>query len=163
MSLAFRTGSIVLLLIATGCATVTRGTSEVLVVESEPTGADVEITPANQRCKTPCSAKLRRKENQLITIRRDGYEPVQVNVLSQTAGAGAAGMAGNVILGGLIGAAVDAGSGATKELKPNPVKVNLVALPAPAVAVTTTVSTPSTSVPAEPQSAIPDESAAPGT
>jgi len=42
-------------------------------------------------------------------------------------GAGAAGMAGNVILGGLIGAAVDAGSGAMKDLKPNPVKVTMVA------------------------------------
>ena len=44
------------------------------------------------------------------------------------AGAGAAGMAGNIVLGGLIGAAVDAGTGATKQLKPNPVKVTLVPL-----------------------------------
>ena len=35
-------------------------------------------------------------------------------------------MAGNVILGGLIGAAVDVGSGAMNDLRPNPVKVALV-------------------------------------
>lgn len=35
-------------------------------------------------------------------------------------------MAGNILFGGLIGAAVDAGSGATKELKPNPLNVRLV-------------------------------------
>jgi hypothetical protein len=35
-------------------------------------------------------------------------------------------MAGNVILGGLIGAGVDAATGATMQLKPNPVTVALV-------------------------------------
>jgi hypothetical protein len=34
-------------------------------------------------------------------------------------------MAGNVILGGIIGAGIDAASGATKRLKPNPVVVTL--------------------------------------
>lgn len=43
----------------------------------------------------------------------------------RTAGAGGAGMAGNVILGGLIGAAVDANSGATQDLVPNPLTVHL--------------------------------------
>ena len=114
-----------------GCATVTRGTSEVLVIETDPPGADVDITPANQHCKTPCSAKVRRKDNQMVVIRREGYEAVQVNVQPQIAGAGAAGMAGNVILGGLIGVAIDAASGATKELKPNPIKVTLVSLTKP--------------------------------
>ena len=34
-------------------------------------------------------------------------------------------MAGNIIVGGIIGAAVDAGSGAMNELVPNPVVVEL--------------------------------------
>jgi hypothetical protein len=42
-------------------------------------------------------------------------------------------MAGNIVLGGLIGAAVDAGSGAMKELKPNPIVVKLVPLETEAV------------------------------
>ena len=111
-----------------GCATVTRGVSEVLVIETDPPGADVDITPANQHCRTPCSAKVKRKDNQMVVIRREGYEEIRVNVQPQIAGAGAAGMAGNVILGGLIGVAIDAASGATKELKPNPIKVTLVAV-----------------------------------
>src|SRR4051794_12613513 len=94
------------------CATITRGTTDTLIVESEPPGADVEITPANQHCRTPCALKLKRKQPQVVSIHKEGYETLQVNVLPQIAGAGAAGMAGNVILGGLIGAAVDAGSGA---------------------------------------------------
>ena len=39
-------------------------------------------------------------------------------------------MAGNILFGGLIGAAVDAGSGAMYDLKPNPVEVTLMPLPA---------------------------------
>jgi len=54
-------------------------------------------------------------------------------VESQVAGAGAAGMAGNVILGGLIGAAVDVGTGAMLELKPNPIQVKLVPIRQPLV------------------------------
>ena len=116
-----------------GCATVTRGTTDVLVIESDPPGAEVEIQPANHHCKTPCSVKLKRRLEQVVSIRREGYEQVEVRVIPQVVGAGAAGMAGNVILGGLIGAAVDAGSGAMKDLKPNPVKVTMVASPAPAI------------------------------
>ena len=92
---------IVFLIGLSGCATITRGRKEVLVIESEPSGA-------------------------VVTIEKEGYETVRVQVESQVAGAGAAGMAGNVILGGLIGAAVDAGTGATLQLKPNPIQVKLV-------------------------------------
>jgi hypothetical protein len=35
-------------------------------------------------------------------------------------------MAGNVLIGGIIGVGVDAASGATKSLRPNPVHVHLV-------------------------------------
>ncbi len=111
--------------LSTGCATITRGTTEVLVVESTPLGADVALSNG-MRCKTPCSLKLKRKDAVVLDISKDGYESVQVNVLSEIAGAGAAGMAGNVLVGGIIGAGVDASTGAMKSLKPNPVKVTLV-------------------------------------
>ena len=40
-------------------------------------------------------------------------------------GAGAAGMAGNVIVGGIIGGVVDVASGAMLEIRPNPLQVAL--------------------------------------
>lgn len=61
-----------------GCATITRGTNDVLVVNSDP---------------------------------------VEMDVMSQIAGAGAAGMAGNVLLGGLIGASADAATGRRAALR----------------------------------------------
>lgn len=117
-----------------GCATITRGTTEVLVVDTQPPGADVRIDPAGLTCKSPCSVELKRKKDVIVQIERAGYEPVKVAVLSEIAGAGAAGMAGNAIVGGLIGVAVDAASGATKKLTPNPVKVTLVPITTPVVA-----------------------------
>lgn len=120
-----------------GCATVTRGTKDTLVVESDPAGADVRLS-TGQIGKTPSSFKLKRGDALTVTISKEGYETVNVNVTPQIVGAGAAGMAGNVLVGGLIGAGVDAWSGAMKDLKPNPVRVTMVKLataePAKAVA-----------------------------
>jgi hypothetical protein len=60
-----------------------------------------------------------------VTIAKAGYEPIETDDKSQIVGAGAAGMAGNVLVGGLIGVGVDAYTGATKGLKPNPITVSL--------------------------------------
>lgn len=110
-----------------GCATITRGTKEVLVIESEPSGANV-TTSTGLAGKTPATFKVSRKGGFVVTIEKPGYETVTVQVSSQVAGGGAAGMAGNIVLGGLIGAAVDAGSGAMLQLKPNPITVKLEAI-----------------------------------
>lgn len=112
-------------LLGSGCATITRGTTEAWVVESEPSGAEVRLS-TGQTCRTPCTLELKRKNSFGVEISKQGYERVSTQVVSTTAGAGAAGMAGNVLFGGLIGVGVDAASGATKELKPNPLVVKLV-------------------------------------
>lgn len=114
-----------LLAASTGCATVTRGTTEAMIIESDPAGANVVLS-TGETCMTPCSLEKKRKDGFDVTIEKAGFETVEVTVVSQSSGAGAAGMAGNVVIGGLIGMAVDAGSGATKELAPNPIQVKLV-------------------------------------
>ncbi len=108
----------------TGCATITRGTTEALVINSAPPGASVRLS-SGETCKTPCTLKKKRKEGVVVFIEKDGFEKVEVNVISEIAGAGAAGMAGNVLVGGLIGVGVDAATGATKKLTPNPISVTL--------------------------------------
>jgi hypothetical protein len=116
-----------------GCATVTRGTKDSLVVETTPAGATVKVN--GQTAQTPCSIKLSRKFEGVVVIEKPGYETVTVQVTSSPSTAGGAGMAGNVLIGGLIGAGLDVATGATNSLHPNPIQVTLVQAgsdPAPA-------------------------------
>lgn len=112
-----------------GCATVTRGTSETFVVTTEPAGAMVRLS-TGETCVTPCALQKRRKHAFDVEIEREGYEPVSTRILPQVSGAGATGMAGNVLIGGLVGLVVDASTGSAKDLRPNPLAVTLVPLPA---------------------------------
>lgn len=116
-----------LILIGNGCASITRGTKDVLIIQSEPVGASVKLSNGMSG-KTPASFKLSRKDNLIVTIEKDGYETVTVQVTPQIVGAGGAGMAGNLFVGGIIGALVDVGTGAMMDLKPNPISVKLVPL-----------------------------------
>lgn len=120
---AVATSSLALIFL-TGCGTITRGSKDVLVVESEPSGAKV-TTSVGLQGTTPATFQLPRKGALVVTIAKEGYETATVNVIPQVAGAGGAAMAGNVFLGGIIGAAVDAGTGSMYDLKPNPVRVVL--------------------------------------
>jgi len=137
-----------------GCATITRGTHEALVIESEPSGAQVRLSNGFTGT-TPTSFKISRKGDLTATISREGYETVYVNVTTQVAGAGAAGMAGNVLVGGIIGVGVDAFSGGMLEHKPNPVKVTMVVAKAvPPVPVTpAAVPVPVATTPSSPPAA----------
>ena len=126
-SISMRLASLIALVLFASCATITRGTTDTLVVQSTPTGADVKLDNG-MTGKTPTSFKLPRDKDVIVSITKDGYEPVEVRVSSQISGGGGAGMAGNILFGGIIGGAVDAGSGAMNDLVPNPISVTLVEL-----------------------------------
>jgi hypothetical protein len=109
------------------CATVTRGTKQAYVIESTPAGADVELS-TGQKCKTPCALKLKRKHGFTVHMNKAGYEPIEAKVESGVSGGGGVAMAGNLILGGLIGGVVDGTNGSMNDLKPNPLSVILTPL-----------------------------------
>lgn len=122
----FRAGLVVLLMGSlAGCATITRGTTDVLVVNSTPGGAQVKLSDGQECTSTPCSFKLPRKSELNVLVSKSRCKPQQVRVTNKVAGSGGAAMAGNVLFGGIIGAGVDAGTGAMLELVPNPVEVEL--------------------------------------
>jgi hypothetical protein len=111
-----------------GCATITRGTTQSLVIESDPPGADVELSNG-LRGRTPASFIVKRRENLVVKIKKEGYETVEANVTSSVRDGGGTAMAGNILFGGLIGAAIDGGNGSNKALSPNPVSVKLFPIP----------------------------------
>jgi hypothetical protein len=83
-------------------------------------------------CITPCNLQVPRRDVLLVTFTKPGFAPQTVKVDTQMAAAGGLALAGNLIIGGAVGTVIDAGSGATLEHVPNPVKVVL--KPAPATA-----------------------------
>lgn len=108
-----------------GCATITSGTNDVLVVDSTPQGAEVTLSNGMSCTSTPCSFTLPRRSDLEVTVTKQGCTTRRANVTHRTAGAGAAGVAGNVLVGGIVGLGVDAATGASQELVPNPLNITL--------------------------------------
>lgn len=118
--------SLVILAVSLGaCSTVTRGTTSKVIFESYPTGAYVS-TSAGHACETPCVIEIPRKTEFVTKFSKEGYADTSVAVQTRVAGAGAAGFAGNILIGGVVGMGVDAATGSTLEHYPNPVKADLI-------------------------------------
>ena len=110
-----------------GCASVTRGTTENISISSTPAGATAEITGLDvpTACVTPCVVQAKRSADITVTVNKEGYEPQIIPLTKEVPPTGAAGFAGNVLLGGVVGMGVDAVTGAALDHKPNPVIVTL--------------------------------------
>ncbi|MDB5419803.1 MAG: hypothetical protein JWP50_3222 [Phenylobacterium sp.] len=107
------------------CATMTRGTTTAFNVVSEPPAAGVKTSNGFACEATPCTFKMKRKSEFDVTVSKAGYKTWTGKVTNHVSSGGGAGMAGNVLVGGLIGAGVDVASGAMLDLAPNPLKVTL--------------------------------------
>ncbi|MDB5574908.1 MAG: translation initiation factor 2 [Bradyrhizobium sp.] len=117
-----------------GCASISRGTTENISISSTPPGATAELSGLENptSCVTPCVVVVKRNADITVTVNKEGYEPQVIPLTKEIPGSGAAGFAGNVLLGGLVGMGVDAATGAAQDHKPNPVIVTLnPAAPAP--------------------------------
>lgn len=115
---------VAVLVMASGCATITRGVNEALVIESDPSGAEASLSNG-LRCTTPCSVSVKRRGDIVVTLEKEGYETVSATVTSSIDAVGSAAMAGNLVSGGIVGAGIDAGTGAMHSHKPNPLVVKL--------------------------------------
>ena len=112
------------------CATITKGTEDTVKLDSEPTGATVTVSDmANKlrpvECVTPCTLELNRKWPYNVVFSKDGFESVEAQLEPKLSSDGTAGMAGNILIGGIVGAAIDGSTGAMNDLKPNPLFVTL--------------------------------------
>jgi hypothetical protein len=101
-------------------------TDQVQIV-SDPANVEAR-TSMGHACTTPCTLQFNRKDEFVVTASKPGYHSVEMPVTTRIAGSGAAGFAGNVLIGGVVGMAVDVASGATLEHYPNPVVLKMVPL-----------------------------------
>src|SRR5204863_1036120 len=93
-----------------GCASVTRGTTENISIASTPAGAEATITGLEvpTACVTPCAIVAKRNADISVAFAKPGYEPQTVQLTTEVPATGAAGFAGNILAGGLVGMGVDA-------------------------------------------------------
>jgi hypothetical protein len=148
-----------LILPLAACATITRGTKQAFTVETTPSGASVTTSSGLSCPATPCTfARVPRESEFTVTISLPGYRTTTHQVTHQTSGGGGAGMAGNVLVGGIIGGIVDSNNGATQELVPNPLRVTLQPLDAgPPAATAAPAASSTTAAPADTATAPPTQ------
>lgn len=115
--------AVVAILVATllgGCASIAHGSNQDVVISTEPTGALVKFDNGTTYT-TPATVKLARKNDYVVTISKEGYQTQVVPLNSVLSGW----LAGNLIFGGIIGGAIDAGTGAAYTLTPEKIALTL--------------------------------------
>lgn len=104
-----------------GCATATRGTHEVVKIESAPPGATIltNIETTNKAlsldgfygCEpTPCNLNIPRRINTVVTASKPGYQPIKFRIVGSVATASSALRTGTVVAGLPPGSYVVSGS-----------------------------------------------------
>ena len=108
------------LLLVVGCGTIIHGTTQQVGFSSSPSGAEVSINGQNSGT-TPMIVDLNRKDNHLVEISLDGYQPYETTITRSASGW----LFGNIIFGGLIGLVVDAASGGMYKLSNDQIDAEL--------------------------------------
>lgn len=125
-----------------GCSSIIEGTSQEILVSSNPSGADCEFVREGnviaRVVQTPGGVTIKKTKHDItLKCHKDGYQ--EATYLNHSGAAGAT--FGNIILGGGIGWAIDSASGADNKYD-GVVNITLVpnqAAPAPAAKPSTLV------------------------
>lgn len=104
----------------TSCATIMHGTRQSVGIASNPTNASIFVDRTYVG-NTPIVVEMSRRDNHIIRLELEGYEPYEATFSRQLSGWGF----GNILFGGVIGLAVDAISGGLYMLTPDQVQAEL--------------------------------------
>jgi hypothetical protein len=99
--------------LVSACATIMHGTNQGMGISSTPTAARVTVDNV-PRGVTPLVLELPRKDNHIVKIELDGYQPFEATLTKKVSGW----VWGNIVFGGIIGLAVDALTGGLYNLTP---------------------------------------------
>ncbi len=116
-------------LLTAGCAQMVNGVTETVHLDSDPEGAQATVDGA-QTVTTPAAVELSRGDPHTISFHKDGYQDQEQKLTSSESGW----VWGNILLGGISGAASDEASGAARKLSTDTVSVTLIPVPVPATA-----------------------------
>ncbi|MCF1466817.1 translation initiation factor 2 [Agrobacterium vitis] len=107
------------------CGSVSRGTTEDVTIHALPDDASIRTSLGPGCPRSPCTFPVKRKDSFTAFAEREGYKPGSIQIKTEISGGGAAGFAGNVLLGGLIGMGVDAYNKSSYDHTPNPAYIIL--------------------------------------
>lgn len=102
------------------CASIINGSNQTVMIASTPPGAQVSINGTDSGV-TPMKAELSRKSSHRVELNLRGHRPYEA-VLEPNFNCGPI---GNVLVGGVIGMAVDGSTGAGNTLKPEAIDAKL--------------------------------------
>lgn len=105
----------------TGCATATRGTHEMVQINSEPIGAQAISNIRNKGQKnnfngfygcepTPCGINISRRAAPVITVQKEGFQPIKFKIVSSNATSSTSIQTGAIVAGLETGSHVKAGT-----------------------------------------------------
>jgi hypothetical protein len=98
----------------TSCATIVSGSHQAIGIASNPGDACVWVDRVIAG-KTPLIVEMSRKNNHIVRIELEGYEPYEVVMTRKLNGW----VFGNLVFGGVVGIALDVASGAIYKLTPD--------------------------------------------
>tara|TARA_R110002124_G_scaffold286453_1_gene467403 strand:- start:18385 stop:18879 length:495 start_codon:yes stop_codon:yes gene_type:complete len=114
-------------ILSISCATIFKGSSADVRVNSNPVGANIFINGID-RGVTPQMLSLKRNQNYLLTFKKEGYEDLNFEVFKKF-DIGTT-VVGNIFSWGLVGIIVDVATGAAYSLTPADVDANMASLQA---------------------------------
>ncbi len=104
-----------------GCATIMhKGGKQWVLITSTPSGATATIDGITT-IQTPGQVKLKRGKDHVVVVEKEGYETAQLLIDHEFSWW----VVGNALFGGLIGLAVDFGTGGAYNLEPDSVNLTL--------------------------------------
>lgn len=116
------TAAFVCAVFTAGCATMINGSNQMIHVNTAPPAARVSVQPGGTSADTPADLRLKRsKSGYLLRIEKGGFRTEEIRIGSTTS----EWVVANIIIGGLIGLAIDYGSGAAYDLTPSAIDVSL--------------------------------------
>lgn len=110
---------ITIMFFCSSCCSIVQGRTQKVGISSNPSGAEAEID--GMKIITPKILNLERNKNYKIDITKEGYYRAGAIITGHLSGW----LWGNVLLGGLIGMAIDFATGAAYKLEPKNVQIEL--------------------------------------
>ena len=107
-------------LLLSGCASIINGSTQKVKINSQPPGASVRIDGAPTGA-TPTVAELSRKSSHRVEVSLNGYRTYEKVLEPSFNGVTLL----NILVGGIIGLAIDGSTGASNTLQPEAVEAVL--------------------------------------